>query len=211
MVGITKLSELKTRIAGTLNRTDLTTDIPEFIALAHIDINARFRTADMMTSGAFTLTGGTPTVALPTRFKEFRRVQYTADASDIREIVPGPFSPLTQQEAAGQSGYPNRYSIDGDNMRVTPTPSATFTGTWFYFIGVEAFDFTDDDDTNWVLTDYPNVWLYGSLLSALPKIGNDVRSPIWRTFYEEGLNNIKADDRSKRFAKAPRMRSALLT
>lgn len=210
MAGITKLSELRTRFKDTLNRTDFSDDaVDEFIALAHVDIKTRFRTADMEQSGAFTFTAGTPTVALPTGFAEFRRVQYTADASDVRELVPGPFAPLTQEEQSGQTGYPREYAIIGANMRVKPTPTTAWSGMWFYYYGVENFDFTDADDTNWLLTGFPNVWLYASMLSALPKIGNDVRAPIWRSFYEEGLNNVLASDRSKRFAKAPRMRSAL--
>jgi len=209
-VAITKLSELKAEIANTLNRSDLTASIPGWISLSEVDIRSRFRTADMQTSTALTMTAGTATLALPADFGELIRFQYTADGQTI-EIGNAPFSPMTQGESSGVPGYPRELSIVGSNFVLKPTPNSAFPVLLYYFRNVPALDLTDEDDTNWLLTDYPNVYLYGALLSALPKIGNDVRREIWSQFYEAGLENVKNNDRSKRFAKAPKMRSAVFS
>mgnify|MGYP003681448736 FL=1 len=78
-----------------------------------------------------------------------------------------------------------------------------------YYKAVPEFDFSDGTDTNWIMTAYPNVLLYGSLMSALAKIGNDVRAGIWRTFYTEAFENMMDDDKAKRWNGIPRMRSGL--
>jgi len=210
-MALTTLGGLKASIADTLNRTDLTTSIPDWITLAHRDIKTRFSVAEMETSASFTFSVGSPTVALPTNCAELRRVQYTYGPNDIRELKLGPFAPLTIDENLGVSGAPDTFAIVGSNMYVSPTPSTGWSGTFFYYLDVPDFDYADDADTNWLLTDYPNVWLYGSLLSALPKIGNDVRANIWTTYYEAGIDSILTNDKSKRFAKAARMRSAVFS
>jgi hypothetical protein len=215
---ISNLGELKADIADTMNRTDLTAQIPRFIRLAHVDIQSRFSTNEMEKNAAFTMTAGDPEVTLPTDYHAMRRVEYVAGTSDVREITQGPFSPITPSESSQQNGWPNRYSVRGDGdgdasdvlkIHLTPTPNAGFAGTFYYYRSCPNFDFDDDDDTNWILTKYPNVWIYGALLSALPKIGNDVRSSIWANFYEQGLENIMSSDRRKRYNKAPQLRSGL--
>jgi hypothetical protein len=205
----TNLGELKTAIADVLNRTDQTQSIPTWIGLAEVDIRSRFRTSEMQTSAALTMTAGASTLALPADFGEAIRFTYVAGSADVREVKQAPFSPITYAEESQTPGFPDEFSIIGDNFILKPTPDAAYPTTLWYFLNVPTLDQSSDASTNWLLTKYPNVYLYGSLLAALPKVGNDVRAQIWSEYYNAGLDSIKSNDRSKRFAKAPRMRSAV--
>jgi hypothetical protein len=217
---IATLGELKADIADTMNRTDLTVQIPRFIRLCHVDIQSRFSTNEMEKNATWTMTANDPEFTLPADYHAMRRLEYSAGAGDVREVTLGPFSPISVAQSLAQTGYPRLYSVRGDGDgdttiilkgHLTPTPSTTFTGTIYYYRSCPIFDFTDDDDTNWILTEYPTVWLYGALLSSLPKIGNDSRSQMWATYYEQGLDNIISSDKNKRFNKAPELRSALMS
>lgn len=208
-MALATLADLRTLIATTINRSDLTAYIDDFISLARVDINARFRVGSQESTAAVTMTAGSPYLALPTNFGELRKFTYSAGTGDTRELTLAPFSPMPNSEASSENGQPKNYAIVGDNFWLTPTPNAAYTGTVWFYLEVPEFDYTTPTDTNWLMTKYPNVYLYGSLLAALPKVGNDVRAPVWNSYYEAAISAITKDDKAKRYAGVPRMRSAL--
>lgn len=208
-MALVDLEDLRAIIASTINRTDLTDYIDDFIALARVDINSRFRVGAQESTAAVTMTSGNPLLALPTNFGEIRKFIYTAGSSDIRELTLAPFSPISTDQSLNQAGYPRTYSVVGTNFFLDPIPSSAFSGTVYFYLEVPDFDFSDPADTNWLMTQYPNVWLYASLLSALGKVGNDVRAPIWSTYYQAGIDAVTGNDKAKRYAGVPRMKSAL--
>jgi hypothetical protein len=62
--------------------------------------------------------------------------------------------------------------------------------------------------TNWLLTDSPDLYLYGALLQAAPYLQDDQRISTWGTLYERCLNDLKvSDERSRMATSALRMRA----
>ncbi|MDA0313536.1 MAG: hypothetical protein O3C65_15105 [Proteobacteria bacterium] len=56
----------------------------------------------------------------------------------------------------------------------------------------------DDADTNWLLANAPDVYLYGAMLEAMPYLRNDARLPVWAELYAgavDGLNSVEKGDR----------------
>ncbi|MNN98291.1 hypothetical protein D3C81_2176490 [compost metagenome] len=48
--------------------------------------------------------------------------------------------------------------------------------------------------TNWLLTNWPNAYLYASLLAATPFIMNDARLPVWGQLYTQAIEGINGID-----------------
>ena len=77
-----------------------------------------------------------------------------------------------------------------------PPPAAAQTATIEYYSRLAVLSPTAT--TNWILDDYPDLYLYGSLLQATAYIGNDERIQLWKGAYDEALAAcMKAGKRSK--------------
>ena len=73
-MALNSYSALKTSIANWLNRTDLTTEIEDFIVLAEKDFNSKLRIRKMISESSVTINA--ETVALPTGFFTNKRFFY---------------------------------------------------------------------------------------------------------------------------------------
>ena len=69
-MAISTYSELQEAVASWLNRSDLTTTIPDFITLAESRLNRTLRLRVMETTTTLSLTASSRTVALPSAFIE---------------------------------------------------------------------------------------------------------------------------------------------
>ena len=52
--------------------------------------------------------------------------------------------------------------------------------------------------TNDILTDSPDVYLYGSLLEAEPFLQNDARVQLWATAFQQAISDIQEQDEKDR-------------
>lgn len=63
------------------------------------------------------------------------------------------------------TGIPLYYSIVGSQFRFTPVPSATQTSVLVYYAVLTALG-TSGSNTNWLLTNHPDIYLYATLFHA---------------------------------------------
>lgn len=66
-----------------------------------------------------------------------------------------------------------------------------------YMQGLPAL--SDAVPTNWLLTNYPSAYLWGTLAMAAPYIGDDPRLQIWLGAREASVERIKLADRKNRY------------
>ena len=52
--------------------------------------------------------------------------------------------------------------------------------------------------TNWVITNAPDVYLYGTLLEAEPFLMNDARTQLWAQALKESINTLQEQDNKDR-------------
>jgi hypothetical protein len=155
---------LKTAIASFLNRTDLTSAIPDFVALAESDIRRDVRMQAMESLATGTLTG--ETLAFPTRFVEAKRL---AIGGDVHEYV----TPSRYQELDDAGVEMDVYTIVGETFYILNGAS----GDSYSLLYMASFaPFSADADANALLANYPDVYLYGALkhASVYMKDDNDV-------------------------------------
>jgi hypothetical protein len=153
--------ELKQAIADTSQRSDLVPTIPSFVRMAHAKIMSQLQPPDTlvfetMDSGTVTnLFSNVWSLPLPVGCFEVRYVYI--NSLPIRSWSE---DELTRWFASGQDAPAAGYAVQGLNLILAPGTSDAILISYKKRLP----DFVDDTDTNWLLTYYPDVYLYGSLI-----------------------------------------------
>ena len=194
-MAIGTFAELKTAAANWLDRSDLTSRIPEFITLAEARFNRVLRIRDMeAVSTSISTTAGTREYSLPTRFVQMKEFHLTTDPlTPLSYITP---EMMTRMQAGSSKSKPQVYTIIADNVRLGPNPDAVYTTSMLYYQAFAAL--SDAATTNDMLTNHPDVYLYGTLLEAEPFIMNDERVTLWLAAFEKAVGDIQTQDNKDR-------------
>ena len=201
-MALSTYTEVKTAIANWLNRSDLTTEIgDDFIKLVEAEYNSKLRIKAMLTSdSSFSITG--ETVAVPTGFLQIRDF-YIVSGSAKYSLTYMPPTQMDQIKGGSTSGRPTVYTILGSNFRFAPTPDATYTATLNYYKAIDAL--SGSTATNYILTNHPGVYLYGSLYHAANFLGGIEPSKLqnWLQLYQTTLERIERSDREDQWSGSP--------
>ena len=192
-MALTTYTELKASIADWLHNTALTSQIPDFITLAEVEINSELRTRQMQVDETLSLTSGTKTVALSSRY---------IDPISLELVIPGENNtPLTYRlpqdmtNNAATSARPIYWTINGDNIEFEYLADQTYT---LSFRMLKGYDIAATS-TNTLLTKYPGLYLFGSLLQSAPYKIDDDRIGTWQNSYDKALAKAKkAEGRNSR-------------
>ena len=191
-MALTTYTELKTSIGDWLNRSDLTTAIPDFISLAEAQIERTLRTRQMIVraNASFDAQYG----AVPSDFLEVKSLKLTS----TNPQTPLSFLSIDALDAEmtkyTASGKPKFFGVVGGQFRIVPTPDANYTTELTYYAKLTKL--SSSVASNWLLSSSPDIYLYGSLLQAAPYLQDDARIQTWATLYERALNDLQtADDR----------------
>ncbi|TBN49179.1 hypothetical protein [Pseudomonas sp. BGI-2] len=188
-MSITNYSELQASVASWLNRGDLTANITDFITLAEAQLNTDLKARAMDAKTTLPTVVGVSTVALPSDMLGMRRLQVVGTYNQ-------PLSYRSPDElsidfAANTSGQPVVFTVVGGNAELAPIPDAVYSLELTYQQKIPALSVAAP--TNWLLTNWPNAYLYAALLAATPFIMNDARLPVWGQLYAQavdGINNV---------------------
>ena len=194
-MAIGTFAQLKTAAANWLDRSDLTDRIPEFITLAEARFNRVLRIRDMETvSTAISTSAGTREYSLPTGFVQMKEFHLSTDPlTPLAYITP---EMMTRLWAGSSKGRPEVFTIIADNVRLGPNPDAVYTTSMLYYKTFTAL--SDEATTNDMLTNNPDVYLYGTLLEAEPFIMNDQRVQLWGMAFEKAIGDIQFQDNKDR-------------
>ena len=182
---------LKAEVADWLNRKDLDAKIPTFIRLLESQINRKLRTHQMMQRATADIS--LDYTALPADFKAlYNCVLLTNPITKLEYMTPGDIQEL-RVTVQGTARKPGAYSIVGSTIEVAPTPDTTYSMEITYW---KAIPYLDDviNPTNWVLTQHPDLYLYGTLLQAAPYLNNDERITTWGTAVSAIVDSINVED-----------------
>ena len=201
-MALSNYTELKSAIANWLNRSDLTDEISDdFIKLVESEYNAKLRVKAMLNSKTdYSITA--ETVAVPTGFLQVRDFYITSGAEKYSLTYMSP-TQMDQVKGGSTSGRPTVYTILGDNFRFAPSPDATYTATLNYYKAIDAL--SGSTATNYILTNHPGVYLYGSLYHAANFLGGIEPSKLqnWLQLYQTGLERIERNDKEDQWSGSP--------
>ena len=194
-MAISNYSELQTAVANWLDRDDLAARIPEFITLCEARFNRTLRIRAMETLDISVDTvGGTSTVALPTGYVQMRDISLiTSPITQLQYLTP---EIMNRLNAGSLTGKPETYTIIANNILFGPTPDAAYDISMLYYKTFDAL--TDAAPTNWVITNAPDVYLYGALLEAEPFLMNDQRVQLWATALTQSITTLQEQDNKDR-------------
>jgi len=196
---IATYAQLQAAVANWLHRTDLTAAIPDFIALAEARIARDLRTQRMVTTEVLAATAGVRSVALPTGWLEFSTVSVISDPDRVLSVV-STYDLDARAPESSRNAMPAVYAIEGDQMLLGPVPDADYSLRARYYKRLAAL--SNDADTNWLLTDFPGVYLFGALAESAPFLQDD-RVQLWEAKYVAEVSAVKSLDQAVQFSGSP--------
>tara|TARA_R100000231_G_C5317335_1_gene162341 strand:+ start:186 stop:809 length:624 start_codon:yes stop_codon:yes gene_type:complete len=199
-MALSNYTELKASIADFLNRDDLTTVIPDFISLAEAQMNREIRHYRMEKRATSTL--DTQYTALPNDFLQPIRFVITgSNVSTLEQASPLEISKLREANN-DTTGTPETYSILDSSIEVFPKPDTAYTLELLYYEKIDAL--TSINTSNWLLTEYPDAYLYSSLIHSAPYLAEDNRTQTWAALYQKAIADINSESERSKTAAAGR-------
>jgi hypothetical protein len=191
-MAISTYAELKTAVANWLDNSQLTSRIPEFITMSESAIGRDVRIRQMEKRATASIS--TEYADMPTDFILARNIQINSTGQDrLKYLTP---EQMDIYHPAQTTGQPRVYSIIGTEFQFKPVPDATYEIEIAYFARFSAL--SGDNDTNWLLTNQPGIYLYGSLVQAAPYVDDDQRTALWASLYNAEVEAINKQDNEAR-------------
>ena len=193
-MSIATYSELNTAVANWLDRDDLTASIPDFITLCEARFNRALRIRAMETKESASTVAGQRGLALPTGYIQMRNLQINSTPiTPMQYVTPEIYDRLY---GSTTTGTPEIYTILSDEIQLGPIPGSVQTIEMLFYKKFDAL--SDSATTNWMITNAPDVYLYGSLLEAEAFVGNDPRVQLWAQGFETAINSLQDQDNKDR-------------
>lgn len=198
-MALANYSDLKTSVANYLGRSDLTSQIPDFISLAELRLSRDIRTRRMLKTATAATTISDATVGLPSDFLAIRDVFVQGSPRTVVSYMsPSAFS---SNSRADEVGLPTFYTMRSNEFEFAPKPDAVYTIQMLYYFKPTAL--SDTNTSNEFMANYPDALLYGSLLEAEPYLMNDARMQTWANLYNQAIARINTSDEESEYAGVP--------
>jgi hypothetical protein len=142
----------------------------------------RLRIREMETVNAsFTLDA---TVAQPTGFLELIEASLNSPLAPLDIVTEGVIESYRDQTLGG----PRLIAVSGTNFRVKDDPGGTATATIRYFQKLATP--ASGNDTNWIMSNAPSLYLNGCLLQAAIYIGDPDAAKLYGGLYTAAVGSL---------------------
>jgi len=188
-VAITTYSELQTAVGSWLNRSDIDSQITDFITLAEASFNRVLRTRNQIKRATSSVS--TQYVTQPTDLLELYNIQLSSDP--VRRLEQVSLTKIDElKEGSSASGKPRYFAITGSDFELFPSPDSTYTLELVYYSTISSLSSTNAD--NFLLLNHPDIYLYGSLVQAEPFLMNDERIGTWGALLGKAIEELRVSD-----------------
>lgn len=192
-MALSNYTELQASVADFLNRSDLTSVIPDFVTMAEADLNRTLRVREMSVRTRAPI--DSQYVKLPVDFLGMRNI----------DLLTDPVTPMTYKNlqnldihrAGDATGKPIYYSIVQNNIEFAPVPDGDYTIEVVYYQKVPPLAV---NSTSWLLDAHPDAYLYGTLQHSAPYLQSDERVGIWAGKYQQIIEQIITSDERAKFS-----------
>jgi len=202
-MALSNFDELKQSIINWSHRSDLTLLTEDFIQLAEVRMfNNPIAVLEVAgqdkTDNTLTTTGRT--VALPTDYMSMRsiRLELSGVFNDLRYRAP------EQMIVHSGSGLPSFFTVTGTNIEFDRTPDATYAINRKYFAKPAAL--SSSVATNTVLTNHPDVYLYGAFEALFTHAVDEQERQKYSTLFITSITGANKLAKKGRYGPAPAMR-----
>ncbi|WP_340647534.1 hypothetical protein [Phenylobacterium sp.] len=186
-MALSTYAELKAAIADWLERGDLADRTSDFIALAESRLNRVLRLRMMETEEVLTTTIGARTVTLPAAFREpiALWLQGPSGRTPLRFVDPAALSISTA------AGGPQAWTLNAGAIAFD-RPCDRAYSLALRMVGRLAL--SDAQPGNAVLTDYPDLYLFGALVEAAPYLRDAELLSLFMARFEAALTEARAKE-----------------
>lgn len=199
-MSLANYSDLKTAIASWLARSDLTSQLDDFIDMAEAEFNRTLRTEQMVTETTLTLSSTSSSVSLPSDFLEIESISFNDSPREINFVTR---KQLQDQYASQTSGRPRVYTLraastsaGAQRMQFGPSPDGAYTLTMSYYQNIPGL--SASNTTNWLMTKEPEAYLFCSLTKALSYIQDTERKAEIKMGWAEIKAQLDSEDEGKK-------------
>ena len=186
-------AQLKQSVQVWSKREDVTDKLDDFIDLCETEIysnateNLRIRAMVQLETSA--TSDSVRTQALPTGFLQTRSLDLTVGGQrcNINYVTPS-----SQHKRTG-TGTPCNYTIT-DQIEYDISPDSAYVTNHVYYGKLTAL--SDVNTTNAILTNYPNIYLYGSLMCLYQWADNIEDYTKYRDLFIAAISGANKQDES---------------
>lgn len=192
-------SALQTAVLNWLARpgdTFVSGSVPDMITLFEAEATRRLKSRFAEEVASLVTVAGTATVALPSDFGALRYARITSTNPDVPLVYMTP-EELDSTWGGDDRGQPVNFTIQETSLRLGPVPDAAYTISALYQQGVPAL--SDSNVSNWLLTNHPDAYLFGTLAEAEAFIGHDERFVGWLARRDAAFDSILLADQKARW------------
>ena len=206
-MALTTFADLKASIVSWSKRNDISNMVDDFIVLAEAEMYnnqpgpIRIRamearaTASVSTSSRF--------LELPTDFLQMRRLKLNSPFGTSSYDTDIEYYSPEQMPLCGLVNVPRFFTVT-TQLEFDSTPDQAYTIEMQYLKKLTAL--SDSNTTNYILTNYPTIYLYGTLWALFQY---SMEQDVAEYYYSEFIKSIQganATDQAGRYGSAPVVR-----
>lgn len=195
-MAISAYADLQDAVSVWLNKPDADQTVPSLISLAESDINRGLRHWKMQKRSVAEI--DSQYSAVPSDWIETVRFYTTDGGTNPLELISQAELIDRKALAHNTAGRPQFYAMTGGQFEFYPVPDDTYNAELVYFATVPAL--SDENTSNWLLTEAPDVYLYGTLVHSAPFLGEDARLATWASLYTAALSSLNITSESARYS-----------
>lgn len=195
-MALNSYTALKASIASFLARDDLTGQIPDFIALAEARMSRELNTRNQVKRATAATIANTEFITLPTDMRQVRGVKLNSNPNKLLDYVtPSVYYDIYPGTGGGT---PSVYTIIGAEIGFRPIPDSVQTIEIIYSDAIDSL--SDSVSANTVLTQHPDIYLYGSLAQAHAFLMDDARATQYDGLFSRIIDEIKNQTDAERYS-----------
>jgi hypothetical protein len=183
-MALANFNNLKDAILTEFSRNDsgFVDALHDFILRGESVLNRRLRTHQMRATATVTISSSASTASLPTGFLSDIGLHYT---SDLSQLTPATDADLVYWGST-DSGQPRLYRVGATVYEFDRPADQSYATKAVYY---KANNLTSDS-TNWLLTNYPDAYLYASCFEAAAARQAKDRMALYKPLRDEIIEEI---------------------
>jgi hypothetical protein len=192
-MALANYSDLQAAVSEWLAKSNLSSRASDFIALAEAELNRRVRINQNMNTTTLTLAAGAAYVDLPSTFLEEIELNWADYSAALNRA---PFDRIDFSNTSDSiAGRPTQYAVTSDAIIFDTEADQSYSLLLRFYQKWRIAT----DSTNWLLTNAPDAYLFGSLAEASMYLHDDVGLAKYSARFNRSIEAVTlADSRNKK-------------